>query len=321
MLDGAFQACRRNPGATFGSAVIIMAVVSLLSWLVTSATYDFDILLNPAASDEQVFSFLGGYLGGSLLVSLVTAAGIFLLQGLLVLVVARATLDRRTAFAQLWRLGAPRLPRLLLLLLLWCGAGAAATLLVGGLTALSVPALGWGAVLVGIVLAAGAGVAALWAGTKLCLAPAVLVLEDCGVLASLRRSWRLTAANWWRTFGILLLTSLIAGVITSVVATPVSLLAGLLAGSVAGDDPSAYLNLVLPATLLVTNVFAAVAYAFQSSVTSLLYVDLRIRREGFDVALLREQENPRPDPDAVPGAGPVSAGPGSRPQPPSAPWS
>ena len=319
MLDGAFQACRRNPAATFGTAVLVMAVVSLLTWLLTRFGFDFNALFSSQEpSDADVLAFLGGYLGSSVLIGLVTGAGVLLLQGVLVLVVARAALDRRTGFGLLRRLAAPRLGRLVGLLLLYGAAVAAAALLVLGLTALSVPVLGWGAVLIALFLAGGVGLVSIWIGTKLALAPAALVLEGVGPVAALRRSWQLTGGNWWRAFGILLLTGLIAGIITSVVAAPVTFLAGLLAAAVAGDDPIAYLNLTLPATLIATNLFSAVAYAFQASVTSLLYVDLRIRREGFDVTLLREQERGT-DPDAVPGAGPTAAGPPGAPGTPGTP--
>ncbi len=113
-------------------------------------------------------------------------------------------------------------------------------------------------------------------------------------MASARRSWVLTGRNWWRTFGIILLTSLMVSIITSVVAAPISFLVSMLYGfstSPAAGSADALDSLpVLLLTQVISAFFAAIGYAFQSGVTSLLYIDLRIRREGFDVVLLAETE-------------------------------
>jgi hypothetical protein len=75
---------------------------------------------------------------------------------------------------------------------------------------------------------------------------------------------------------------------------PISFLIGI-AGPAMGDpsDPEAMLTAMGPLTLvsmLVSSLFSAIGYAFQAAVIALVYTDLRIRREGFDVVLLREHE-------------------------------
>ena len=52
------------------------------------------------------------------------------------------------------------------------------------------------------------------------LAAPALVLERTGVFASLRRAGRLSRGQFWRLFGILLLTGLVAGIVGQVVAVP-----------------------------------------------------------------------------------------------------
>jgi hypothetical protein len=129
----------------------------------------------------------------------------------------------------------------------------------------------------------------LW--VRWALAGPALLLEDQGVLASLRRSWRLLAGSWWRAFGILLLTQIVVGVGSSIVQAPFTVVGSLLIG--VQDRPYASLPLTL-LYLVVSNIGTVVAgaifYPFGAAVTALLYVDVRMRREGLDVQLLRAAE-------------------------------
>jgi hypothetical protein len=54
------------------------------------------------------------------------------------------------------------------------------------------------------------------------------------------------------------------------------------------------------ASMVVGVLVSAVGFAFQTSVAALLYMDLRMRRDGLDVELLRLLETGE-DPDGVPG--------------------
>jgi hypothetical protein len=231
----------------------------------------------------------------------------------LVIPVARAVLNQRTGFAQMWRLSARRIPPLLMLgvmLTLAAAAGLAVAVLVSvGLVRALEQASLW--IIIPLVLAVFA--VFTWLGVKLVLAPAALMLEGTGPLDSVRRSWVLTGRNWWRTFGILILTSIMVSIITSVISTPISFLVmALFTFSDAPGSGTATALDSLPVLLLtqvISAFFAAIGYAFQSGVTSLLYVDLRIRREGFDVVLLNEHEQAGGRPtDSLPGASLGSGG-------------
>src|SRR5690606_16984233 len=52
---------------------------------------------------------------------------------------------------------------------------------------------------------------AIWIGTKLALAPTIIVLERTGIFASMRRSWSLTGGFFWKIFGIIFLIGLTFG--------------------------------------------------------------------------------------------------------------
>jgi hypothetical protein len=64
--------------------------------------------------------------------------------------------------------------------------------------------------------------------------------------------------------------------------------------------------------MLVSSLFSAIGYAFQAAVIALVYTDLRIRREGFDVVLLREHEQAAGrETRTIPGLGSVAGDPAS----------
>jgi hypothetical protein len=307
ILDGAFQACRRNPLATFGTAILFQTIVALVTVGMSAGLFSaVGQLESPGASSQAVSGALASVVSFASVVTVVSGGALLILQGVLVVPVARAVLNQRTGFAQMWRLSARRiLPLLLLgvLLTLAFVAGIAVVVLisVGLVMALQETSL-W--IIVPLILAVIAAVT--WLSIKLVLAPAALMLEGTGPLDSVRRSWVLTGRNWWRTFGIVLLTSIMVSIITSVIATPISFL--VMALFTFSDAPAANSATALDSlpVFLITQVisafFAAIGYAFQSGVTSLLYVDLRIRREGFDVVLLHEHEQAGGRPtDALPG--------------------
>ena len=90
----------------------------------------------------------------------------------------------------------------------------------------------------------------------------------------------------------------------------ITLFASFGAAETAANDFLA-LTPVLFLTTAVSAFFGAIGYAFQATVTALLYIDLRMRREGFDVALMKDQELAGSEtPDTVPGR---TQGPGPAP--------
>ncbi len=111
-----------------------------------------------------------------------------------------------------------------------------------------------------------------------------LMLEGIGVFAAIGRGWRLTSRQYWRTFGIAVLTAIIGSFAGGMLSTPISL-----AGQFGAFAVPEYALLLLVTTqalaLVVQNAFIA---PFIATVTSVQYVDLRIRKEAFDVELMRE---------------------------------
>jgi hypothetical protein len=117
-------------------------------------------------------------------------------------------------------------------------------------------------------------------------APALL-LEQLGVFAALGRSYRLVRGSFWRVLGIGLLTALITSIIRQLFVLPFSLIGALLAST---QDANGFVGSLVE--LLISDVgtilAGAVLYPFAAGVSALLYLDLRIRREGLDVELMRQ---------------------------------
>jgi hypothetical protein len=120
-------------------------------------------------------------------------------------------------------------------------------------------------------------------------------VERIGLFDAMSRSWSLVDNRWWRTFGILLLVSLLYYLV-SYVLTWLALTFLLTA-------------LVLPGWAAAAIFFTAVSVAsglvvpvIQIAIV-LLYFDLRVRREGLDLQLLAQRTLAPAQPAAIPGAG------------------
>ena len=146
------------------------------------------------------------------------------------------------------------------------------------------------------------------------MAGPALLLENLPLLRAFGRSRRLVSGSWWRIFGITLLTSIIVGVASSAVQFPASLIGSIVAGGGLGTgSPSSASVPMVVLGQLVTGLGALVAgsvlYPFQASVNALMYIDLRMRREGLDVDLMRAAD---PGPGEPHGrCGGADPGPGS----------
>jgi hypothetical protein len=331
LLGAPFQVLRRNPKATFGSALLVQGATVLVTLLVVGAVTFFALGRVDAAPVEDQDAVEAGAVVAIVLSALVPLAlsvvASALLQGVIVLEVARATLGEKLRMTALWRQVGRRIWPLVGWTCLLAAALLVGVLLIGGLVfACVVLGDGWIAlaVLIGVfgglaLIAAGA-----WVGTKTAVVPSLIVLERERIWAAVRRSWSLTGGFFWRTLGVLLLISLIVGVISQIVTTPLSLLFG---AATALIDPNASFEAYIPAgvlyllTILISLLIGAVTAVVQSAAVALIYIDLRMRKEGLDLELQRFVEaapGTRPENPYLRGAKPAT---GDAPRAdPGSPW-
>lgn len=128
----------------------------------------------------------------------------------------------------------------------------------------------------------------------------VMLVEGTGGVAALRRSFKLVETRWWATAGRMAVTYILVGVVAAVA----MLLFLAPTEWLIGDTSFGALILEQSASLVVS----LVTTPFVAAVTTLVYFDLRVRKEGFDLALLAERMG-----------GPTASGPAAPPAPPSAP--
>ncbi|WP_203708941.1 glycerophosphoryl diester phosphodiesterase membrane domain-containing protein, partial [Cellulomonas marina] len=282
VLDGAFRAVRANPKVMFGLAGLVVTVAVLigavLQWylapFLVGALGDLTVEADPTALPTDQF----GPVLGSLVQSVVVGIATPVLTGLVIVSVSRSVLGQRIELRE-----ALRQPRAWWVLLFTLVQGAALVLVVGGWVA-GVVALAQvsegGAVALGLVGALALLVVSVWVTVRVLLVPPALVLEGGRFWPSVARGWRLSRGSFWRLLGTYLLVSLLVGIVAQIVLTPAGVLAAVLG---AGLGSGTYLAI----TSVFTVVATTLAATYLAAVVALLYVDVRMRREGLDIELAR----------------------------------
>jgi len=289
ILDGAISYIRRDPKTVLGISAVISLIIAVVQFVALGLTSRSLALGSSSVSAADAVANGVGSLSVAGIQSVVAWVLGVVATGLLTVVMGQAVLGRRVTASQAWDRTRARFWSLLGLtllvsvvegLLVVVGLGVA--VLVGWALTSASTGLGVG---VGILLGIAALVLVVWVSIRLLLAPVALMLETAGVVTSMRRSWTLVQGAWWRTFGIYLLGSILAGIVSSVLAVPFTLVGTILSlGSIeTGTLPIGYTLSVSLATL----VSSIVVIPFTSGIVSLLYIDRRIRREALDIELAR----------------------------------
>ncbi len=300
IYDGAIRAIRANPRTMVGFSAVIGAVITLLG-TVPQAIALSTILNSPfttGASYEEIgredVADLVGAGSLSVLVGIVQSVlSTTIITGLLIVAVGAAVRGETLAPGVLWQRARHRMWAVLglaLLLLVLAPVIIALSMVPGALLLFLLPdnlAIGVVVLIVGALF----GVltyAALYLGFWSLSAPALL-LENLSITAALRRSFRLVRGSFWRVFGISLLTAVIAYVVRQIFAVPFSLI-GTILSEVADFTGLSGAVVQLLISDIGTILAGAVVYPFTAGAVALLYLDLRMRREGMDVEVLRSEQ-------------------------------
>ncbi len=137
-----------------------------------------------------------------------------------------------------------------------------------------------------IVVWIGVLVLGVWLGVRWSLAVAAMMAEDIGPIRGLGRSWRLVGGMWWRSFGILLVIGILQTIITYAFYAFVLLLSAAISTG----------NLQLAVISVATTLLGALINPILPIGITLLYFDLRVRKEGLDLDQLAQQTSPGPAP-------------------------
>jgi hypothetical protein len=247
-----------------GAGVLFIANVAGLTDMVNALA--LGTAPDPAVLASAVVSFLE-FLG-----FVIIAAVVILSQQTAALVSAMAAsyLGRPITLGEAFRAGLRAAPRViatgllvfLVIALVWAVAILVIAISRQGLVAFAV------------VVACTAGTVYFFASTL--VAPVVATIEKVGPITALRRSWSLSNGNRWRIIGLQLLL-LVLNVVISTVVSAVFFTSVI-------SDPN-----LRTGVQQVTNAIVTIAWApVEWGTFAILYYDLRVRREAFDLTLAAE---------------------------------
>jgi hypothetical protein len=142
----------------------------------------------------------------------------------------------------------------------------------------------------------------VWLFISWTVAIPVLLTESVKGRRALGRSFRLVKGFWWRTLAIVILGSILSSILEVSIA-------GVL-GALTFATESEVVDIV--AGFISAVVAGVITTPFVAAVTIVLYIDLRVRKEGFDLALLASRmgvEAPAGDALAIPAPPPIERSP------------
>ena len=281
VLDRTFTVYRAKPLVFIGLSAIwyllLVLVFVMLAVVIFAGALAAFSRQATTPSAEQIAGAAVGVIG-FVLVAVIVAILLFAAQSAaLVDAAAKRYLGKDVAIGESFRAGLSASPRLFAagVLVFLAIIGAWAVLVI--VAALANQGIVWAlAVLAGIVATA-------FLGCSWLVAPVVVVVEKMGPVSALGRAWRLSAGNRWRIFGIqvllfilnLVLSLLIGGIFGGIAATSTQ------SGPAGQVGISVVQSLV---NLASTIIWAPVEWiAF-----TVLYYDLRVRKEAFDLQLAAE---------------------------------
>ena len=147
----------------------------------------------------------------------------------------------------------------------------------------------------------------IWLAVAWALSFPALLSEDARGSKALGRSFGLVKGRWWPTFGAILVMYLIVLVISAIVG---ALFGALFVASLDSEATAAVL------TTIINTLSSLITLPLFAAVLTILYYDLRVRKEGFDLSLLaRGVGTTAPETDAATVA--ASSGLGGYDEPPS----
>ncbi|HEX2903682.1 MAG TPA: DUF3824 domain-containing protein [Jatrophihabitans sp.] len=269
ILSGAISAMRRNARVIFSLAAGVVLIQAVLAVLLQINRPNGKALVDNTDPQHPIVHWTRLWQSGllSLTGSLISGLFAIALTGMLIIVVTEDVVGRKASFELVWSKLKSRLGRLLLL-----------SVVVSVLEYLGLV----------FCLAPGIWLWGIWA-----VAVPALMIENTGIGGALSRSQQLVSGLFWRTWGIRALCYLIAavaggvaGVIGGLIAIAVSGSNSIQLGSTGGATGN-FSTTAIIVLILVSALVSLVVAPFKAAVDSLLYVDLRMRKEGLAADLQR----------------------------------
>ena len=238
------------------AALVVVVPVQIVITILTAdyTVQSFDLGTDTSQTPEETLEEINEYLGGLVISGVLQMLAVVLASAACFRAIAQAYLGEQVQWRSSLAYALRRTPQLLLITLLY---------LVGCLVATI------------FFIAPGVWLYIAWA-----FAVPVLLVEGIGGRRSLGRSFALVKGRWWRTFGVLILGLVLALIVSTVIQGVFFI------GMFAGSDNDL---LVLFLSAIAGIAGLAITTPFQAALLAVVYFDLRVRKEGFDLQLLAER--------------------------------
>lgn len=279
IVDRVFALYRNRPMLFLGLAAVpylllVVAIAVLTLFFVGSVVTFTSVLTSLAAGTAPDPAVLGPAIASfatfGLIVVILAVVILSAQTAALVYAMGARYLGRPTTFGEAFRGGLSAAPRII-------GAGLLVffIVMVGWIVLIVIMAISQQAlVFLGLGLLGIVATAYFFASTL--VSPVVATLERAGPVTALRRSWQLSQGNLWRIIGLQLLLFVLNAVISVV-------LSAIFLSSLISDTT------VRAVIQQIASIITNVAWApVEWGTFAVLYYDLRVRREAFDLQLAAE---------------------------------
>lgn len=124
----------------------------------------------------------------------------------------------------------------------------------------------------------------VYGGLRFVLTEPAVIIDKTGGMKALRRSWKLMSGSMGKGFLLYLIVIAVTTTLTGIIAGPTTVIISMATISKGAVSPFVLIMHTLLSTILNT-----LTAPFLSIVAILLYYDIRIRKEGFDLELLANE--------------------------------
>jgi hypothetical protein len=256
ILDVSIKLCISNWRTLIQAVLVVIVPVQILDTLLTAdyTVSSFNFGTDSSQTAEQSLDEFNQYLGGLAISSVLQGCAVLLATAACFRAIASAYLGEAIDWRSSLSYALHHAPALLWLTLLYI--------------------VGLGLATLCFILPA------IWLYVAWAFALPVLLVERLRGRAALGRSFKLVRKRWWQTFGVIAVGFILAGIVSALVQSV------FVAGIFVGNDNDA---VVLLFSALAGVVGLAVTTPFQAALLTVLYFDLRVRKEGFDLELLASE--------------------------------
>lgn len=264
-FNATIEYIRYNLGPLLKISLLIVAPLSLLFGIIFREQFlsFFALGMNSGAGqmdESQAFSMLSGLMTSYAIMTFVSMITLsFLLASIFSYMKLNNEQEEKPTVMEVFSAMLPKVPKLLVLLVL-CG-------IVSG---------------IGFMIFMIPGV---YLAIVLSIAAPILIFEDESVGTAFSKSFKLISGKWWSTFGLLVVSSIIAGIVSYIFLIPFyALTIGNMFTIDPGNDPEAFMEVFSSWTtvigLSIAMVGSYITYMIPTIALAFQYFNLSERQEG-----------------------------------------